>query len=68
MVLNPRTPVIVGVGQINQHDESPEVEPVDLMAAAALEAADPRVLAALDSIRVVNLLSWRYRDPGRTTG
>ena len=68
MVLNPRTPVIVGVGQINQHDESPEVEPVDLMAAAALEAADPRVLAALDSIRVVNLLSWRYRDPGLLLG
>ena len=34
------------------------------MAGAAREAADPRVLAALDSIRVVNLLSWRYRDPG----
>jgi acetyl-CoA C-acetyltransferase len=68
MVLDPRTPVIVGVGQINQHDESPEVEPVDLMAAAAREAADPRVLAALDSIRVVNLLSWRYRDPGLLLG
>ena len=68
MGLDPRTPVIVGVGQINQHDESPEIEPVDLMAAAAREAADPRVLAALDSIRVVNLLSWRYRDPGLLLG
>jgi acetyl-CoA C-acetyltransferase len=64
MGLDPRTPVLVGVGQVNQHDEAPDVEPVDLMAAAAAAAADPRVLAALDSIRVVNLLSWRYRDPG----
>lgn len=64
MSLDPRTPVLVAVGQVNQRDESPETEPVDLMAAAAREAADPRVLAAVDSIRVVNLLSWRYRDPG----
>ena len=64
MGLGPRTPVLVGVGQINQRDESPDVEPIDLMAAAAAEAADPRVLGALDSIRVVNLLSWRYRDAG----
>ncbi len=64
MGLDPRTPVIVGVGQVNQRAEKPEVQPVDLMAAAAREAADPRVLHALDSIRVVNLLSWRYRDPG----
>lgn len=68
MSLEPRTPVLVGVGQVNQHDESPDVEPVDLMAAAAREAADPRVLAAVDSIRVVNLLSWRYRDPGLLLG
>ena len=62
--LDPRTPVLVAVGQVNQRDESPDTEPVDLMAAAAREAADPRVLAAVDSVRVVNLLSWRYRDPG----
>ncbi len=61
----PRTPVIVGYGQVNQHDEDPAVEPIDLMAAAARSAADPRVLEAVDSIRVVNILSWRYRDPGR---
>lgn len=64
MTLDPRTPVLVGAGQINQRTESPDTEPVDLIAQAAREAADPRVLAALDSIRVVNLLSWRYRDPG----
>ncbi len=64
MTLDPRTPVLVGVGQVNQREESSDTEPVDLMAAAAREAADPRVLQAVDSVRVVNLLSWRYRDPG----
>jgi acetyl-CoA C-acetyltransferase len=64
MSLDPRTPVLIGAGQVNQRTEDAGVEPVDLIAAAAREAADPRVLAALDSIRIVNLLSWRYRDPG----
>ena len=39
-----------------------------MAAAAAREAAEARVLEAVDSIRVVNLLSWRYRDPGRLLG
>lgn len=58
------TPVLVGYGQVNDRDDDPGLEPVDLMAAAAREAADPRVLTAVDSVRVVNLLSARYRDPG----
>ncbi|MCV7279065.1 acetyl-CoA acetyltransferase [Mycolicibacterium flavescens] len=62
--MDPRTPVLVGYGQVNQRDENPAVEPVDLMVAAARAAADPRVLETVDSVRVVNLLSWRYRDPG----
>ena len=62
----PRTPVIVGYGQVNQHDEDPAVEPIDSDGGrGAASAADPRVLEAVDSIRVVNILSWRYRDPGR---
>jgi acetyl-CoA C-acetyltransferase len=69
MPLDPSTPVLVGYGQVNQRDDTPEpVEPVALMAAAAREAADPRVLRAVDAIRVVNLLSWRYRDPGLLLG
>jgi acetyl-CoA C-acetyltransferase len=64
MPLDPRTPVLIGYGQVNQHDDHPGVEPIDLMVAAARAAADPRVLEAVDSVRVVNLLSWRYRDPG----
>lgn len=68
MGLDPRTPVIVGVGQINERADSADLEPVDLMAMAAREAVDPRVLADVDAIRVVNLLSWRYRDPGLLLG
>jgi acetyl-CoA C-acetyltransferase len=64
MPIDPRTPVLIGYGQVNQHDDDPGVEPVDLMVAAARAAADPRVLEAVDSVRIVNLLSWRYRDPG----
>ena len=49
--MDPRTPVVVGAGQVNERDDAAEVEPVDLMAAAAREAADPRVLQAVDAIR-----------------
>jgi acetyl-CoA C-acetyltransferase len=72
MPVNPRTPVLVGYGQVNHHeDRAPEentVEPVDLMVAAARQAAEPRVLEAVDTIRVVNLLSAHYRDPGLLLG
>ena len=64
MPIDPRTPVLVGYGQVNQHDGDPAVEPVDLMEQAASAAADPRVLEAVDSVRIVNLLSWHYRNPG----
>ena len=60
----PRTPVLVGYGQVNQLEENPAAEPIDLMADAARAAACPRVLQAVDSVRIVNILSWRYRDPG----
>ena len=56
--------MLVGYGQVNQYDENPDREPVDLMEAAAREAADARVLEAVDAVRIVNLLSVRYRDPG----
>jgi acetyl-CoA C-acetyltransferase len=63
--MDPRTPVLVGYGQVNQRVADPATEPVDLMVGAARNAADARVLEAVDAVRVVNLLSWRYRDPGR---
>lgn len=67
MAIDPRTPVLVGYGQINHHDTDP-VEPVDLMVAAARRAGSAAVLAAVDTIRVVNLLSAQYRDPGLLLG
>jgi acetyl-CoA C-acetyltransferase len=56
--------VLVGYGQVSQHDSDPTVEPVDLMERAARAAVDSKVLEAVDSVRIVNLLSWRYRNPG----
>jgi acetyl-CoA C-acetyltransferase len=72
MPLDPRTPVLIGYGQVNHRDEidpgTRSVEPVDLMEAAARQAADSRVFEAVDSIRVVNILSAHYRDPGLLLG
>jgi acetyl-CoA C-acetyltransferase len=72
MPVDPRTPVLVGYGQVNHRDEidldARSVEPVDLMVAAAQQAGDSRVLDAVDSIRVVNVLSAHYRDPGLLLG
>jgi acetyl-CoA C-acetyltransferase len=67
--IDPRTPVIVGVGQRSQRVDrgEPELEPVDLMvvaARAALEDAGVTDPSAIDSVRTVSLLSWRYADPG----
>ncbi|OFJ53683.1 acetyl-CoA acetyltransferase [Mycolicibacterium grossiae] len=64
MSIDPRTPVLVGYGQVTQRESDPSVEPVDLMESAARAAADARVLEAVRSVRIVNLLSWRYRNPG----
>jgi acetyl-CoA C-acetyltransferase len=64
--MDSRTPVLVAAGQVNQHgDDERALDPVSLMAVAARQAAAPELLAAVEAVRVVNLLSWRYRDPGR---
>jgi acetyl-CoA C-acetyltransferase len=72
MPVDPRTPVLIGYGQVNHRDEidpdTPSVEPVDLMVAAARQAADARVIEAVDSIRVVHMLSAHYRNPGQLLG
>ena len=64
--------MLIGHGQVNHRDEiDPDkrsVEPVDLMVAAARQAADAKVLEAVDSVRVVNILSAQYRDPGLLVG
>jgi len=71
MAVDPRTPVIVGGGQVNQRtaEGDPAREPVDLIVEAARRAeadagASGALLGAVDAVRVVSLLSWRYRDPG----
>jgi acetyl-CoA C-acetyltransferase len=74
MALDPRTPVLVGVGQLSHRVDqgASPLEPVDLLAEAARRAAadagPATILAAIDSVRVVNMLSWRYPDPGRLVG
>lgn len=65
MPIDPRTPVLVGAGQLLQRTTPDDaLEPVDMIAEAARRAADdagaPDILQALDSIRIVALLSWRY--------
>lgn len=69
--LDDRTPVIVGVGQINQRvdDGAASLEPAELMANALRLAADDcgvsDIVAGADSVRAVHVLGWRYRDPAR---
>src|SRR5690349_18922517 len=73
MTLDPRTPVLVGAGQLLQR-VSPDdaLEPVDMIAEAARRAADdagaPALLKAVDSIRIVSLLSWRYVNHAALVG
>jgi acetyl-CoA C-acetyltransferase len=68
LVVDPRSPVIVGVGQVNQRATAAEARPpIDLLADAA-RAADRdsgvSLLARTDIIAVVAIGSWRYADPG----
>lgn len=70
MSLDPRTPVLVGVGIADRRCDDPReaLEPSELMI-AALEAAETDagvggLLAAADSVRVPRG-TWNYADPGR---
>ena len=70
MPLDPRTPVIVGVGQHQQRVDDPLQSPTTaafIATAIRAAAADAGLssLDAVDSLRVVQFLSWRYRDPAR---
>src|SRR5258707_4596081 len=63
-----RIPVIVGVGEIvdRPKDIADGREPLTLLEEALKRAeADSggKLLGELDSLDVVNFLSWRYRDP-----
>ena len=67
--LDPRTPVVVAVGQVDQRTEDPgrALEPTSLLAEAARRAGadsgSDRLLDSLDTVAVIRILSWRYRDP-----
>ena len=68
-MIDARTPVLVGVGQVRQRANDPTVakEPLTLMAEAAELAAEdagaPDLLAHLDAIRIPHGL-WKYGNPG----
>jgi acetyl-CoA C-acetyltransferase len=63
-----RIPVIVGVGEVSDHpaDLTAGLEPVALMVEALAQAeADcgASLLGDIQSLDIVNFLSWRYADP-----
>jgi acetyl-CoA C-acetyltransferase len=71
-VVDERTPVVVGVGQVNQRVPPSEARaPVDLLAEAARSAeadAGAALLGRVDAVAVVAIGSWRYPDPGAALG
>jgi len=75
MSLDPRTPVLVGVGQVTDRPGSDAgdgrlQEPLELMVRAVRGAladaggSTARLLSAVDSIRVVRSFQWQVPDPG----
>ena len=64
-----KTPIIVGVGQWTNRPSHPSecVEPLEMMARsvdlAIEDCATKQIVAALDSITVINLISHPYADP-----
>ncbi len=66
--IDPRTPVVIGVGQYLNRDGDP-MEPVDLMIEAVRRAESDAgatgILSGADIVAAVPVFSWRYRDPGR---
>ena len=73
VAVDPRTPVIVGSGQVTQRVPAIEDarEPIELMVEAAERAAEdagaPELLRRADSIRVPQGL-WKYENPARYLG
>lgn len=65
----PRQPILVGVGQLVNRAADPRevMEPLEMMAVAARLAAEdaeiPQLLAKVDSLTVINIISRAYADP-----
>ncbi|MHB1502890.1 MAG: acetyl-CoA acetyltransferase [Acidimicrobiales bacterium] len=77
MALDPRTPVLAGVGQVVMHPEpgipvASRPEPVELMTRAlelaAIDCGSGNVgwqlIAQAKTLRVMNPLGWSYKNPG----
>jgi acetyl-CoA C-acetyltransferase len=71
--IDPRTPVLVGEGQLLRHprpadDLAALDEPVDMMAEALRLAANGRegLLKRADAVFTVELLSWRYANAAQS--
>ena len=69
MAIDPLAPVIIGVGQTVQHADDLEqaLDPSLMMCSAIGDAtvdAGLRSIPNPQSLRVVNLLTWKYGDPG----
>lgn len=65
-----RIPVIVGVGEFSDHPKelTAGLEPLALIEQALQRAeqdAGGRLLHDIDSLDIVNFLSWRYSDPAK---
>lgn len=70
MTIDPRTPVLIGTGQVLQRAEGLDDarDPVALMIEAITLAASDAGLSSVpnpDAIRVVSLLSWKYGNPAQ---
>lgn len=67
--LDPRLPVLVGVGQVTVRPDRGEasLEPAALMAEglrrAEADSGGSGLLASVGSLRTISELSWRYRNP-----
>jgi acetyl-CoA C-acetyltransferase len=67
MAVDPRQPVLVGVGQVN-HEGGDAPEPVELIAEAVrragADAGAPALVGQVQSVEVIRIVSRAYPDPG----
>ncbi len=70
MAMDDRTPIIVGVAQVEQREDDPAAarEPLELMVeaveAAGADCGNPQILQQADSVRVIRGI-WGYGNPAR---
>ncbi|MFT3754474.1 MAG: enoyl-CoA hydratase-related protein [Pseudoxanthomonas sp.] len=60
-----RIPVIIGIGELTDKQSTPDLEPVELLLRATQQAdtdAGGGWARRIDSLRIVRVMSWDYRD------